>query len=555
MHRYCWLGLLLMLVAGSLRAAMVSPRPGELLLATDAGLIRLNHGGAQAHGPLPPDLQTPLGSTWKLFVYLYLADRDLTPPDYRCQGQLADEVFCCRPGESVGMDRALAQSCGLYFEPRRLGIDAARWRRYWRRQAPGQDWLAALERLGPDTPVPVASLMAALAEAPAGAAQRARQALLEVTLDGRGAGAVRYFGSGLRVKTWTWDRTGHPGEKMGGVLGWLADGSVVWAASIGPSTQLFTDWSALLGPLLLRPSHDELAASCVQVRLFARYPLLGISDEQGRPPPPGPLQGRYHLRFARGTALDISSQGELELLEQGGRPQLLGHFDLDDYVARVLDREGAAQPLEAARALAVVARTYVLQNAAHAGGCYLIDDSSSLQRVAARPPTAAAVAVARWSEGLIIVGAAVRYHGELAAPGVLSWAGAQQQAAAGRHFDEILAETFAGSHLASLYLPDDTACAPLPAAEDWLRAQIPGWSRQLAGEDGFEAPPLPVVCYEPWGRPQVDVPRRRIFVHGLRDQEDRISLTHEWLHLAFAFHPRGRDEFYIEDMARRLNGL
>src|SRR5512145_2769420 len=60
------------------------------------------------------DLQTPLGSVWKLFVFAYAIDKALPLPDYVCSGnrQVAEEEsYCCDRGRSISADAALAQSC------------------------------------------------------------------------------------------------------------------------------------------------------------------------------------------------------------------------------------------------------------------------------------------------------------------------------------------------------------------------------------------------------------------------------------------------------------
>ncbi len=60
---------------------------------------------------------------------------------------------------------------------------------------------------------------------------------------------------------------------------------------------------------------------------------------------------------------------------------------------------------------------------------------------------------------------------------------------------------------------------------------------------------LPLVAS---GRPYVDRERERIFVRGLYSLQERLDLTHEYLHLAFRAHPSGQDENYVESLARRL---
>ncbi|MFX7674940.1 DUF2300 domain-containing protein, partial [Acinetobacter baumannii] len=60
------------------------------------------------------------------------------------------------------------------------------------------------------------------------------------------------------------------------------------------------------------------------------------------------------------------------------------------------------------------------------------------------------------------------------------------------------------------------------------------------------------VCRLASGRPYVNRERERIFVRGLYSLQERLDLTHEYLHLAFRAHPSGQDENYIESLARRL---
>lgn len=542
-------------LSSAAQAAVPGPAPDELLLATPERLLRLKTHGPAQQSALPPTLQTPLGSTWKLFVYLYLAEQEQTPADYTCEGSDPEEAFCCRPGERIGMDRALAQSCGLYFAPQRLGLDAGAWRRFWQKQAPGEPWLADLPRLKAARVVPVTQLLAAVQAAPTAAARRASAALTRVTLDGRGAGAVQYFGSQVRVKTWTWDHPTRVGEKMGGFLGWLADGSPVWAASRGASTELFRNWGTTLAPWLQRPAVADLGEACVDVRLFARYPLASVRDSRGQAVSPGKLLGDYRVDFVRGTSLAIRSDGELTLARVRGNLWLMGRFELNDYVARVLDREGAAEPPEAAKALAITARSYVLQNAGHSGGCLQIDDTTRTQRVAPRPPTAAALAIARWTDGLMLDGQPVQFHRDRQRPGVLGWQSAQLQAQQGARFTAILRAAFPQARLSSLYSPADNPCQPLPRGRTWLAQQQPRWRQLLAGEAGFEAPADVHVCRLDWGNPQVNLEQQQIFVRGLGTPEDRLSIAHEWLHLAFRYHPNGRDEVFIERWARRLAPL
>ena len=196
------------------------------------------------------------------------------------------------------------------------------------------------------------------------------------------------------------------------------------------------------------------------------------------------LNGEYVVTFKNGTRLPIRSEGELELLT-APHAVIQGRFALEDYVARVVDREGDASVAHAARALAVLARSYALQNGAFESGCYRIADSSGTQRVNARPPSLAARQAAQFTAGLVLSGAAARYHRDQAAPGRLAWKQAVEQAHAGASFDELLMQAFPNATLANLSGLEE--CKRLDAAERWLAAQQPKWQRVLL-IDGVPVP-------------------------------------------------------------------
>ncbi|HWV04320.1 DUF2300 domain-containing protein, partial [Ralstonia sp.] len=159
-------------------------------------------GGMPQAAALPRAAETPLGSVWKLFVYSYLVSRRINTPDYTCHGNDAEEVYCCTAGNSIDRERALIQSCGRYFEPARLGLDRADWRRFWQ-QAGSPAWLRDLRAMQPTHRVPVADLLTALHSVPADGRETAAQTLVSVLTVGRGEGTVSDFGGLLRAKTWT----------------------------------------------------------------------------------------------------------------------------------------------------------------------------------------------------------------------------------------------------------------------------------------------------------------------------------------------------------------
>ena len=516
---------------------------------------QLRQGGA-APPPFDGARQVPLASLWKLFVYVYATDTKLAMPDYRCGGRDPEEVYCCDAGQSIGHDAALAQSCGLFFSPKRLMITAAPWRKYWSGRlgaAPAGEfaWLADPAQLAPERLVRLDSLLRALDSIPAASRVDAEAALLRVVLDGRGAGTARWFGGQLRVKTYSWQQGG---KRIGGAAGWLADGTPVWFGGAGGSSNVFEQWAPRLAASLppLRAVQDS---GCVVVDYFKRYPIRSVRGEQG-PAPAGTMNGRYHVQFRNGQNLALRSTGEMMLVKDaGGQLQLCGRFGVNEYVARVLDREASAAEPEAAKALAIAARTYLVQNALSVGGCQQIADSSATQRVSPSPATPAALAIARWTDQLIVDGVTVRYHSDRPADNTMAWTRAVQQAKQGRRYDEVLADAYPGGALAT-FGNSGARCQRLEANEAWLANAVPRWQRVLLREAGYEAPPqAPLVCALSSGAPYSEQSRNRIFMRPLATREDRITLAHEYLHLGLRRHPRGQDEEYVERLARRLVDL
>jgi len=519
---------------------------------------QLRQGGT---APLPFDgaRQVPLASLWKLFVYVYASDNKVAMPDYRCGGRDPEEVYCCDAGQSIGHDAALAQSCGPFFSPQRLMITVAPWRKYWTARlgsAPAGDfaWLADPAQLAPGRLVRLESLLRALDSIPAASRMDAEAALLRVVLDGRGAGTARWFGSQLRVKTYSWHEQRRADERIGGAAGWLADGTPIWFGGAGGSSNVFEQWAPRLAASL-PPVGAADDGGCVVVDYFKRYPIRAVRGERGVAVP-GPLNGRYHVRFENGQNLALRSSGELMLVqEQGGRPQLRGRFGVNEYVARVLDREASANEPEAAKALAIAARTYLQQNAVTVAGCQQIADSSATQRVSPSPATPAALAIARWTDQLIVDGVTVRYHSNRSSEGTMAWSETVRQAKQGKHYDELLAQAYPGGALSTVG-NTGARCRRLAQNEDWLARSVPRWQRVLLREAGYEAPPqAPLVCALSSGAPYSEQSRNRIFMRPLATREDRITLAHEYLHLGLRHHPRGQDEEYVERLARRLVDL
>lgn len=529
---------LLMCVMPALATAQDEP----LRLAYKGELLALNHTQLIAREPLPPTLDTPLGSLWKLFVYAWLVDTGAREPAYECRGQSKEEVYCCSAGGRIERDQALVKSCGLYFEPARLGIAAADWRTYWQaRQAPA--WLLDLPAVQPATRVSVADLLKVLSVLPA--QEQMRRVLLDVVLNAADGNVVGELGGRLRVKTWSWLGDQDPQSRQGGFAGWTADGSPIWAGGRGTSQMVLRHYGQALATVL-PSSWPAEAGRCVEVELFSRYPLSRVLAGD-RVVTSGPLQGDYRVEFANGNALDIHSAGELFLLND----KLVARLDREEYVARVLEREAKPEPAEAAKALAVAIRTYLLQNATRNGDCLSIDDSSNRQRVAPRPASAESRNIAAWTADLVLAGSTVTYHSDQPGPDKLAWQQAVEQANAGQRYDAILLHAYPRASLSRWDNPV-ASCEALPAAQDWLQKQRRGWRPTLESETGYNEVSTFAVCKLAFGRPFVDRERQRIYVRGVLTLQDRLDLTHEYLHLAFEAHPNGQDETYIEGLARHL---
>ncbi|CAI8957046.1 tandem DUF2300 domain-containing protein YfaQ [Pseudomonas sp. IT-347P] len=529
---------LLMCVMPALATAQDEP----LRVAYKGELLSLSQTQLIAREPLPSSLDAPLGSLWKLFVYAWLVDTGAREPAYECRGQSKEEVYCCSAGGKIERDQALVKSCGLYFEPARLGISSADWRTYWQaRQAPS--WLLDLPTVQPATRVPVAELLSVLSVLPAQA--QMRRVLLDVVLNAADGNVVGELGGRLRVKTWSWLGDQDPQSRQGGFAGWTADGSPVWAGGRGTSQMVLRHYGQALATVLPATWPAE-AGRCVEVGLFSRYPVTRVLAG-GREVTSGPLQGDYRVEFANGNALDIHSDGELFLLND----KLVARLDREEYVARVLEREAKPEPAEAAKALAVAIRTYLLQNATRNGDCLTIDDSSNRQRVAPRPASAGSRNIAAWTADLVLAGSTVTYHSDQPGPDKLAWQQAVEQANAGQRYDAILLHAYPRASLSRWDNPV-ASCEALPAAQDWLQKQRRGWRPTLESETGYNEVSTFAVCKLAFGRPFVDRERQRIYVRGVLTLQDRLDLTHEYLHLAFEAHPNGQDETYIEGLARHL---
>lgn len=111
--------------------------------------------------------------------------------------------------------------------------------------------------------------------------------------------------------------------------------------------------------------------------------------------------------------------------------------------------------------------------------------------------------------------------------------------------------TFAGN-AAPPHFPPALDCQRQPQLERWVQAQADRWQRVLATQPGYERPESVTVCRIDRGNPCVNYDRDRIYLRSRDADEDRLSLAHEYLHLAFKHHPVARNERFIESTARKL---
>jgi uncharacterized protein YfaQ (DUF2300 family) len=536
--------------AGTASAAWLRDGRVEMrTLASDGVLNDAQNGGT---------IRVPLGSLWKLFAFSYLAETRAEESAYTCsqKSPVPDEDrYCCVSGESIGRDQALARSCAPYFSPARIGITSAKWQAHWRMHA-APAWLLDIKRMQPETEVPVAELLAVLASITPEARAQARAAMLEAGIRGYGRDVWTILGTGIRYKTYSWHLA--DGSAFGGAAGWLADGTPFWFGARGSSRTALATWATRLASALPAPRWRDTVnvagdASCVDVDFFARYPLRAVwkADEKVQVTA-GDLKGRYRLEFRNGNWLSITARGDLSLTQDAdGTPSISGRFPLNEYVARVIDREGDARHAQAARALAIAARSYLVQNARFEAGCWRIADSSRTQRVSANPPSFAALAAAWFTDDIILNGTPVQYHQDKPAANRLAWRDAVTRNGQGWDFERILSVAYPKAGIATMSGRED--CKRLSDAESWLAGASGSWKARLRREPGFEPLDVPArICALAEGHPYSDQQRLRIYVRGWRSLDERITLAHEYLHLVFRFHPNGANEDYIERLARRL---
>jgi uncharacterized protein YfaQ (DUF2300 family) len=502
-------------------------------------------------------ISVPLGSLWKLIVYSYSIDQGLPDKPYQCHAgkqAAAGDEYCCSQNEIIGRDTALARSCGAYFEPERLQIDAANWQQYWQKKAPDIKWLHTLNNMQPQTQSTVPDILTTLNRMPPTSIAQSRQALLGRLLQPQWSALLPQLGGAYRFKTFTWQHPQYAGAYFGGAAGWLADGTAFWLGGTGSSKEVLLKAAPILAQRLPLSAHSSHAfgEECVAVHYFKRYPVQQIQslDKTHIPIANGTLRGQYIVKFENGNALKIQSNGELSLSASNGKSQIWGKMGLQEYLARVIDREADAKVSEAAKALSIAARSYLYQNAHFHQGCWQIDDDSHTQRVSPNPASAAASAVVAFTEGLSLTGEPIYYHQNKTSVNTLNWQAAVNSASQGENYLALLHEAYPN---ASWRLGNqEQQCQHVPNAENYVQRNSTAAQRILKNTAGFESVKGLKVCALDYGNPYADQQTMSIYLRDWRNENDRITLWHEYLHLALRFHPNGKNEDYVETLARQL---
>lgn len=499
---------------------------------------------------------TPMGSLWKLFVYVYLIGTNRHLHKFSCKGKSIQETFCCTKGGYIKADQALYRSCGLFFKPNRLGISSLQWNTFWKQKnSLSYSWLINLKKIEPNTNIPVRELLVTLQKISKNKIifGKVQSTLAKVFTQGTAKGAFRHLGLMLRVKTFTWDDPKDYRKFVGGFAGWLPNGNAVWVLGQGSSRMVLKKWGKQLKTLfdkkLVNPSKE-----CVHVRFLSRYPIQEVYTLPHRKKAKeGRLYGKYLLYLKNGKKVFFQSNYDILYEVVRNKKRLTGIFNLNDYIARVLEREVKLKPAEATKAFAITIRTYLLQNAKKYGDCYFISDSTRYQRVSLNPPRKQAKIFSYWTDSIVLKGGgSVHYHLSHPKKNVLSWIYAKKMAEEGMYYDQILKVAFPQSKIGVMDLRRNQSCERLLKAESWLRVQRYRWKKDLVQLSGYVQPQNIEVCKMRSGNPFMDFRQNRIYASPLYNLDAKIALVHEYLHLAFMNHPRTMDEFFIEKIARKL---
>lgn len=501
------------------------------------------------------DIKAPLGSLWKLFVYAYNKENSLSSSPYKCSGTLNEEVFCCKKGESIDEENALAKSCGLFFSPHRLRISRKKWKKFWKAKKINAEWLVNLEQLKPEKMVSVNMLLSVLEQVKV--LPKAKgfldKALVRVVLNGTGKNSLSELGTNPRIKTFTWDKPRVIKEYIGGFGGWLVDGTTIWGMGDGKSSEFLTRVSDILDNHWKRTIRFN-ANQCVTVRYFHDYEIESVFDLSiNQNINNGSLNGTYIVKFKSGSELTLNSNEELFLKNHNNKLFIDARMNITSYIARVLDREVSSKYQSAAEAFSIVIRSYLIERAKKISGCYHVIDSSKFQRISANIPTKESIQISTKTSGLILNNAgSIRYHLNKDGKNMISWLKAKSFDQSGKKSLEILKSFYPNSQI--VYFSDrySNSCGTFGKANKWLKNKAPKWHKVLVKHPGYERPDSFKVCKLNSGAPFANKKTNEIFVRGFNGFENQYSIAHEYLHLAFKYHPIGNSERDIDRIAKKL---
>lgn len=534
------------------------------------------------------DQEYRLGSLWKVFLFTYLSARDVVLAPYHCTGQAGGRYCSLMRGHGgVDLNAALMQSCELAFQEFKEAIQAGEWTDFWRKLLGAEAvpvWLANLDAFGARTEAPpetVLRLFAHIREQ-SSAWPALKAALALVPWEGT-AKALRHQDPNgeLVVKTFTMGKVsadpsrvgyasqgGAPSADLnpadngdvdpsrdggyeGGMAGWLDPDTLFWLWGEDKGARIAKAWFGEVRDKFTGDDPGAASADLPQVctDFLSRYSITVVRATDSSPAKLGPLYGEYIASLKHGTTVRFSSRGNIILKKRGGRFALSGCFTLDDYIARVIQREGGTLPIEARKALAIVARTYLLHQAVKLDDGHLfLADSTRWQRVSIADPSNENRHIAAQTTSLVL-NREVFFHETKTGEKTFSLSLSSRQAGQGLKYDEILAGAFPSLAIIPLWSLKKTSCDELTQASEWLRYNLNAWQKELIPL-GADLMASTTVCRNSAHRAfYFD---KRIYMAGFSDTEDQITLVHEWLHAAFAETPLGDDEGRIEGLAKRL---
>lgn len=486
-----------------------------------------------------------LGSLWKVFSYAYLYEEGTTVPDYVCEGVKQEEDFCCRKGESISAFDALKKSCGLYFEPARLGYAYKNWKEFWKKKK-APEWLEELLESKQNTLVSIEELLnqfRSLKDNPL-LASELTGVMTEVVVDGTASDSLDVLGTRFAMKTFTMPSLNKDFE--GGFAGWSGD-NVIWFRSEGKSHEAIKKNARAI------VSHAAFGEdfSCVVTNMFADYPIASIvSSRDSKPADDGVLQGKFRINFMNGNSLYLYSDGSL--FKVGDKIQ--GKFNTTNYVARVLEREFSTTDLSAAEAMSVMVRTYLIQNSSeNSNGCRIVKDSTKFQRVSPNSPSGLALEISQKTKDLIISNVnPIRYHLEKDGPKMLSWKTALALSKQKKSFVEILEGHFKGLKFTTSTSPRTQTCAQHLTAQRWLKANMDKIRRLARERIAGKYDVTPFVCHSMYGKAFLQRETKNIFLDKFEDTDDQVSLVHEYLHIVLSNQSENNNEQFVDRLAKDI---